>query len=58
MKRMTIQEYATLRGITKQAVGKQIKNNRALPGVKKHEKYGRTFVLIVDESKIPGKPAK
>lgn len=52
---MSVIEYAILRGISRQAVDKQIANNRDLPGVAKYSKVGRSYVLTVDRKKIPKK---
>lgn len=54
-KTMSIAEYATLRGITPQAVTKQIRNKRAQPGVKNINNYGRFYTLNVNESEIEKK---
>lgn len=44
---MSITDYAASRGITRAAVLKQIKFERALPGIKSYEKVGNTWVLEV-----------
>ena len=52
MQRMTIKEYATLRGITEGAVRKAIMMNHKLPGVAGREKFGKSHVLHVDKKKL------
>lgn len=43
--KISVTQYAKIRGITRQAVLKQIKFNRLLPGITKYEKIGETYVL-------------
>lgn len=52
-KRVSITEYAEGRGVTRQAILKQIKYGRALPGIKSYEKIGETWMLTVKEIKKP-----
>jgi hypothetical protein len=44
---ISVTQYAANRGITRQAVLKQIIKGRSLPGVTKVEKIGATYVLTV-----------
>lgn len=44
---LTPQEYAKLRGITAQAVTKQIRNGKALRGISEVQSYGRFYLLKV-----------
>lgn len=52
IERMTTAEYAGKRGIGASAVRKAIKMGHKLPGVEKHEKFGRDHVLYVDTKKL------
>ncbi len=52
---MTCYQYGLLRGITKQAVGKAIRNKHNLPAVLSVKTIGRQYVLTVDENLIPKK---
>lgn len=55
MKKVSVTEYAALRGITRQAVLRALKNDWKLSGVKKSEKVGATWILYL--SVIPAKGA-
>lgn len=43
--KISVTQYAEIRGITRQAVLKQIKKGKSLPGIIKYEKIGATYVL-------------
>jgi hypothetical protein len=43
--KLSVTQYARIRGITRQAVLKQIKHGRALPNVSHYEKIGETYLL-------------
>jgi hypothetical protein len=43
--KLSVTEYALLRGISRQAVLKQIKHKRKLPLIKKVSKIGNNYVL-------------
>lgn len=51
-KPITDKEYAAQRGITSQAVTKQCRNNRLLPGIASYHKFGRKWMLFPEEKKI------
>lgn len=51
--KMTVKDYAQLRGITTPAVYKAIKLGHNMPGVTKVEKFGAAHVLHVDKNKLP-----
>lgn len=51
-KRLSVTEYAELRSIKRQAVLKQIKYGRKLPGIRSYEKVGETWVLT-ENKKAP-----
>jgi predicted DNA-binding protein YlxM (UPF0122 family) len=44
---LSVTQYANERGISRQAVLKQIKKGRTLPNILKVEKIGETYVLTV-----------
>jgi len=44
---ISVTQYANDRGITRQAVLKQIKKGKALPNITRVEKVGETYVLTV-----------
>jgi hypothetical protein len=48
--KLSVTQYAQVRKITRQAVLKQIKNNRNLPNVTKYEKIGETYFLYTTYS--------
>lgn len=43
--KLSVTQYARARGISRQAVLKQIKHGRALPYVSEYEKIGETYFL-------------
>lgn len=43
--KLSVTQYAKIRGITRQAVLKQIANGRSLPNVTNYEKIGETWLL-------------
>lgn len=43
--KLSVTQYAQARGITRQAVLKQIKHGRSLPFVSEYEKIGETYFL-------------
>jgi hypothetical protein len=43
--KLSVTQYARARGITRQAVLKQIKHGRLLPFVSEYEKIGETYFL-------------
>lgn len=43
--KLSVTQYAAERGITRQAVLKQIKKGKSLPNVVKWEMIGKTYVL-------------
>lgn len=47
-KKLSIQEYATLIGITRQGVLWRINKGLYLPGVKSFEKVGRAYVVVME----------
>jgi len=47
-KKITVQQYALLRGITQRAITKAINNNHKLPLVVKAEKFSRVWSLTVE----------
>ncbi len=47
--KISVTEYAKIRGITRQAVLKQIINGRVMPHIKKVIKVGQTYVLEYQE---------
>ena len=52
MEKMTVQEYAKLRGIGDAAVRKAIKLGHKLKGVTRRAKFGKSHVLYVDKNKL------
>lgn len=52
MEKMTVQQYAKLRGIHDAAVRKAIKLGHKLPGVTRRAKFGKSHVLHVDKIKL------
>lgn len=48
---LSVTQYANERGITRQAVLKQIKKGKSLPRIEKVEKIGETYVLTVFSAK-------
>lgn len=52
MAKMSVKQYAEARGITTVAVCKAIRGGHRVPGVVRHEKYGGTYILIVNEVKL------
>jgi predicted DNA-binding protein YlxM (UPF0122 family) len=44
---LSVTQYAATRGITRQAVLKQIKKGKQLPNITNIEKIGETYVLTV-----------
>lgn len=51
-KRITVKEYAELRGITTGAVRKAIKLGHTLQNVERREKFGKSHVIYVTEAWI------
>ncbi len=47
MKKLSVAQYATMIGITRQAILWRIKHNKDLPGVITLEKVGRAYVLTI-----------
>jgi len=49
---ISVTQYSKDRGISRQAVLKQIKKGRSLPNITKVEKVGETYVLtVISEAK-------
>lgn len=44
---MSVTEYATMRGVSRQYILKCIKENKQLPGISHYFKAGATYVLVV-----------
>lgn len=51
-KRLTVTEYAAIRGVTTQAIRKAIAEKWNMPGINKIEKFGKTWVLTYDKNKV------
>ena len=56
--KITPKEYADSRGISLQAVTKQIRLNRSLPGISKYEKFGRFYLLTPYRNMVKEKVSK
>ena len=44
---MSVTEYATMRGVSRQYILKCIKESKQLPGISHYFKTGATYVLVV-----------